>query len=1675
MVALCRVVGNQSSTQWTGEMHAEKKTSLHRKILQELVPLNALSPDRFKEIVEKIVVEEVKSGRYLFRKGDRDNQSIYLLDGKVNLIDGFRKVGGEVESGTDMSRYPISNMQPRAMSARAVKKSIVARIDSGLLDAFLSWDQSSGAEAVDIGADENNDWMTRMLQSEAFMRIPPSIIQSLLMKMKSVEVQAGDTIINQGDEGDYFYTINKGRCAVSCRESGSSEELLLAELEAGDSFGEEALISDAKRNATVTMLTDGILMQLAKTDFVALLHDQLVKPISYEAAVAMVDEGAVWVDVRTQDEYEAGCFEDSVNIPLATLRYEIPELVFNAKYVMCCDTGRRSGTAAFMLSHKGFDVYVLDGGIDGLETGPVEQAGVAGELPDEADEVSRDTAELIAEVVDFDAAVQVAASAAPAADSSGSPATAAESQADIETRQEAAVAELETAIEALRSENASLCEQLDQNRSTEARLTEQFELLRSELGESGEKLAELYAQARADADEKQRLHEEQARLQEDYERRLQALQSEVEAARKQLQDETTAGQQASHARMQQLQQDLEDSRSRVQVLEADLDTATAAREDQLAGHAAALQEQQELIDGLQQALEQAGQEREQLQEQLSASSSEHDDSENSLRAELQAHLARSGKLEEELTTLQTHTSMVAEQLAAATARTEELEVHGVELADHVAALQQALDDSRQQMEHQAAAAAAEKQALERRLDELSSTDQQGGEQLAAAVAEYEAAHQKIQSLEQELEALRSAQREAGTQLQEHAQQAENMAAGRQAAEEALQQLQSELDAERARHGQDAEVLRESIEELRNELRAAHEQADAEKTAHEEQLRCEKAELQEQYEVRLLELQQQQSRQEEALRKAVAESGNWEQELNLQVEENNRLQQEAEKLNDQIGLLTASADEQLQALSSGHDADQARIAGLEQTLAEKDAQLAVLQEQLSGKDADVLAAGQQQEAIQQQLAAVQQQLVEQDERARQVEQENQESIRKAHEDLTRKNDNEKELQLQIERLRKKLEQASQQQQQLSESSQEDVDNLRQELHAERKARAEERAEMAARQRELKEQLIAVASEHETSLNNHSGALEEARDAAREEERIRLQGLLQTQQQTEDQLQKMHAELQQAHAEIARLDQIEKQRRQAGSDLLQEQNSQAEAAITQLESQLKQLTEERDQLLEGQQELREKLNVLRGEVEVARGLMNVDREGHVEDPVQLRRELEETRKNVEVSVRLRAEAEAARDKLVRERDALRELLEGRQDAELPLLVPALDAGDAGGAPAGTQRADAPRARSTRPEVKAGVAAPLTPTAAGGRKRGWIGGLIGVFLVGISAVVFWQLPGVQEVLQQPGGTDSGMQNPAAAEAKSGAATTTPRVAAEAPEAAAGQPEPEAVDSPPVARQAVTKQATPAAGAAADPDRQAAAVPEPAAAPMPALTAGPQFRDRLGNGGKGPLMAGLPGASYLMGSIGNSLNFDEGPRHQVTLPGFAISTHEITFAEYDRFARATGRRLPHDESWGRGNRPVINVSWHDASAYAAWLSKQSGKSYRLPTEAEWEYAIRAGSEDQHWWSNDSADIPANCFDCGSRWDGYQTAPVGSFAANNFGLHDMAGNVQEWTQDCYRAGYADAPVDGSARLTPECTQRAVRGGAYTSPLDSLRSAKRGQYDQETRLDNLGFRVVREN
>jgi formylglycine-generating enzyme required for sulfatase activity len=236
----------------------------------------------------------------------------------------------------------------------------------------------------------------------------------------------------------------------------------------------------------------------------------------------------------------------------------------------------------------------------------------------------------------------------------------------------------------------------------------------------------------------------------------------------------------------------------------------------------------------------------------------------------------------------------------------------------------------------------------------------------------------------------------------------------------------------------------------------------------------------------------------------------------------------------------------------------------------------------------------------------------------------------------------------------------------------------------------------------------------------------------------------------------------------------------------------------------------------------------------------------------------------------------------------------------------------------------------------------------------------------------------------------------------------------------------------------------------------------------------DRLQGGGAAPLMLVLSEATFTMGQPRTLPTDDEGPAHQVHVRPFLIGATEVTFDDYDRFAHATGARLPRDFGWGRGRRPVVDVSWLDAQAYARWLSEQTGKGYRLPSEAEWEYAARAGQPSAFWWGYRKGEGRAACFDCGGAFDNRLTRPVGSFAPNPFGLYDTAGNAMEWVEDCYHATYVGAPTDGRPWESPDCPNRVARGGAFNKPAEAMRGTARHRFAPDTRINMLGFRVARD-
>ena len=255
---------------------------------------------------------------------------------------------------------------------------------------------------------------------------------------------------------------------------------------------------------------------------------------------------------------------------------------------------------------------------------------------------------------------------------------------------------------------------------------------------------------------------------------------------------------------------------------------------------------------------------------------------------------------------------------------------------------------------------------------------------------------------------------------------------------------------------------------------------------------------------------------------------------------------------------------------------------------------------------------------------------------------------------------------------------------------------------------------------------------------------------------------------------------------------------------------------------------------------------------------------------------------------------------------------------------------------------------------------------------------------------------------------------------------------------------------------------------------------------------------------MVSIPSGTFEMGALNPSGYLKELPVHTVTVQPFQLGKYEVTFAQWDTCAADGGcegfqpyslgwdlGNRPYDEGWGRGDRPVINVSWEDAWDYIDWLNDKTGGNYRLPTEAEWEYAARAGSTTLYSWGNDFGRKRANCvnqskgspvnvylmrdFDeiCHDRWK--YTAPVGKFKPNAWGLHDMHGNVWEWTQDCLHPDYEGAPDDGRAWIRGgDCRARIVRGGSWDEGAHHLRSSYRGRLKRTSRRFNLGFRLARD-
>lgn len=335
-----------------------------------LIPINALYDDSLLQLASATRVQRLERGDVVFDIGDKDGDSVFLMSGEICEFTE-REEASYINAGSEEALYALANFKPRQFRAEVISDSAtVARVDTQLLEKLLAWGQfapdhlPTEDDSAEAGPDaEESEWMMRMLQSKPFLKLPAANIQRLFSRMREVHFSAGDRVVRMGAPGDFYYIIKQGHCKV-WRPVGSGEHIL-AQLGPYDSFGEEALISEAPRNANVTMLSDGRLMQLSKTDFAALLEEPLLDWVDAQGASAMSGDGAVRIDVRLESEFANSRLPGAINIPLHRIRTQAAKLDKGRKYILYCDTGQRSSAGAFLLGQLGFDVKVLKGGIAG--------------------------------------------------------------------------------------------------------------------------------------------------------------------------------------------------------------------------------------------------------------------------------------------------------------------------------------------------------------------------------------------------------------------------------------------------------------------------------------------------------------------------------------------------------------------------------------------------------------------------------------------------------------------------------------------------------------------------------------------------------------------------------------------------------------------------------------------------------------------------------------------------------------------------------------------------------------------------------------------------------------------------------------------------------------------------------------------------------------------------------------------------------------------------------------------------------------------------------------------------------------------------------------------------------------------------------------------------------------
>ena len=336
---------------------------IEKSQFDKLIPLSVLSDDHRDELRDHSRILSLDTGEHFAGDENDDQFTYYLVEGRLGLFVGERSLD-TIEADSDVARFALTRLNSAAVSGQALTPVKLLRLDISLVSTLLIWVQSADDDhARALTMDDDSGWVPKVLGSELFARIPPANIQQLFHHLQPQDVKADEVIIRQGDVGDYYYIVRSGSCAVTRLAEDSKLPVLLASLGPGDSFGEEALVANATRNASVTMVTDGSLLRLTQDDF----HELVIAPVLSEVDCAeardIVARGGHWLDVRLQEEFQCNGIEQSLHIALNQLRDKSTELDSELTYVVYSDTARRSMAAALVLAQRGFNTHVLTGGL----------------------------------------------------------------------------------------------------------------------------------------------------------------------------------------------------------------------------------------------------------------------------------------------------------------------------------------------------------------------------------------------------------------------------------------------------------------------------------------------------------------------------------------------------------------------------------------------------------------------------------------------------------------------------------------------------------------------------------------------------------------------------------------------------------------------------------------------------------------------------------------------------------------------------------------------------------------------------------------------------------------------------------------------------------------------------------------------------------------------------------------------------------------------------------------------------------------------------------------------------------------------------------------------------------------------------------------------------------------